>query len=452
MDRPYIQELSYHIDSHVIVERLTDLENLVWLDSAYPHGYLGRFDIIAAQPREMVTLDSYCTQPDHSHFEELKQRFAESFQAIHSPDPDLPFVGGAIGYWAYDAGRQLETLPELSKNDIGLADAVVGFYHWAIIQDHIRRRCVLVASQSVPQAERADIIARLNDASRGVSRKRFKLKRRFQSNMDREAYRQRFQTIKDFIYSGDCYQVNLAQRFSSEYSGDPLYAYLQLRREAKAPLSAYMELEHGAILSLSPERFLQVNGGQVETRPIKGTRPRHSDPFIDADLARELCNSDKDKAENLMIVDLLRNDLGKCCRPGSIHVDKLFALESYSNVHHLVSTIRGELEQDQHPIDLFAASFPGGSITGAPKIRAMEIIESLEPHCRSVYCGSIGYISADGKMDSNIAIRTLIMNQGRAHIWGGGGIVADSVADSEYQESVQKVRRFIECLESEFMQ
>ena len=237
----------------------------------------------------------------------------------------------------------------------------------------------------------------------------------------------------------------------STWRGDPFAAYQILREVAAAPFSGYLQLaDQQALLCLSPERFLSLQGQQVETRPIKGTRPRFADPARDLRSARELRNSPKDRAENLMIVDLLRNDLGHSCVPGSIHVDQLFALETYPTVHHLVSTIRGELAPDRGPLDLLRDSFPGGSITGAPKRRAMQIIAELEPHSREAYCGSLLYISADGHMDSNIAIRSLVANNGSLRCWGGGGIVADSEADQEYQETYDKVGRFLSTLEQRF--
>jgi para-aminobenzoate synthetase component 1 len=232
--------------------------------------------------------------------------------------------------------------------------------------------------------------------------------------------------------------VNLAQRFSARAEGVAWDAYKYLRQLNPAPHSAFMLTPFGAVLSSSPERFLKVENGHVETKPIKGTRPRAADPARDAALAEELRASLKDRAENVMIVDLLRNDLGKVCRVGSVSVPKLFAIESFATVHHLVSTIVGELKPDQHAVDLLRGCFPGGSITGAPKIRSMQIIEELEPHRRSVYCGAIGYIGHDGNMDTNIAIRTLVYSDGWMHAWAGGGIVMDSSMESEYQESLDK--------------
>ncbi|MGB1142544.1 MAG: aminodeoxychorismate synthase component I, partial [Halioglobus sp.] len=257
-----------------------------------------------------------------------------------------------------------------------------------------------------------------------------------------------FNKIEAYILAGDCYQVNLAQRFSAPCTGDPWHAYRRLRPVAGAPFSAYIALpDRGALLSLSPERFLSLHGQWVETSPIKGTRPRFSDPQSDRLAERELRASAKDRAENLMIVDLLRNDLGRSCVPGSINVDRLFEVQKFATVHHLVSTIRGELSPDRGAWELLRDSFPGGSITGAPKKRSMEIIAELEAHNREAYCGSVLYVSADGRMDSNIAIRSFACNDDSIHCWAGGGIVADSRWQDEYQECWDKVGKLFAALQ-----
>ena len=244
--------------------------------------------------------------------------------------------------------------------------------------------------------------------------------------------------------------MNLAQRFSAPCTGDSWEAYKELRKRAPTPFSAFLTLKEGAILSLSPERFIQVRGLSVETKPIKGTRPRGDNADLDRKLKEELISSPKDRAENLMIVDLLRNDLGRSCKTGSIKVPKLFDVESYANVHHLVTTVEAELDSPTDSLRLLEGSFPGGSITGAPKIRAMEIIEELEPHRRSAYCGSIGYIGFNGNVDTSICIRTLVCHQQRIHCWAGGGIVADSECSAEYQETFDKVSNLVAPLEKMF--
>ena len=267
-----------------------------------------------------------------------------------------------------------------------------------------------------------------------------------ESNLSREAYAAAFSSVKAHITAGDCYQINLTQRFSADASGDAWDAYCRLRNLSPAPYAAWLEYPFAQIASSSPEQFLSVRDGRAQTKPIKGTRARSSEPLHDSERARELHLSTKDRAENVMIVDLLRNDFGRCCAAGTVKVSRLLAIESFANVHHLVSTIEGKLRDDCDAIDLLVACFPGGSITGAPKIRSMQIIDSLEPHRRSIYCGSVGYIGYDGKMDSNIAIRTLLIAGGKVYAWAGGGIVADSDLALEYQESFDKATAMLQVL------
>jgi len=267
--------------------------------------------------------------------------------------------------------------------------------------------------------------------------------------MTRSEYGRTFARVKSYLLEGDCYQVNLAQCFSAPVSGDPFAGYQALRWLNPAPFSAYLKTPFARILSSSPERFLAVREGRVETRPIKGTRPRGRTPEADAALQQELAESAKDRAENLMIVDLLRNDLGRVCTPGSVQVPELFAVESYATVHHLVSTVTGRLAPGRDAASLLRACFPGGSITGAPKIRAMEIIEELEPRRRGVYSGAIGYLGFDGAMDTNIAIRTLIHGANQIRFWAGGGIVHDSRVEEEYRETLDKAAALLWLLEHE---
>jgi para-aminobenzoate synthetase component 1 len=324
---------------------------------------------------------------------------------------------------------------------------VLRAYDWCIVQDHLLQRAVLITQPRVSPDQRQELLARVRRPL-SAANTTFELSSPFGAVVDQEQYRGSFNRIQAYIQAGDCYQVNLAQRFSAPYTGDPWQAYRRLRATAAAPFSAYMDLPgKNALLCLSPERFISLHGHHVETSPIKGTRPRYGDLRADQLAAEELRASEKDRAENLMIVDLLRNDLGRNCVPGSIHVDKLFELQSFPTVHHLVSTISGELRPDSSAIQLLRDSFPGGSITGAPKRRAMQIIAELETAARQVYCGSVVYISADGRMDSNIAIRSLLCEGGEIHCWGGGGIVADSQWQLEYQETYDKVGKFLAALE-----
>jgi para-aminobenzoate synthetase component 1 len=361
----------------------------------------------------------------------------------------LPFQGGIAGAWSYDAGRALEKLPDIAADDIQLPEIAVGVYTQALMQNRHTGETWLLA----PEQE----LAALQDfwqqpVAQRTKLPNFKLLTPWQSNMTAVDYADKFSRVQSYLLAGDCYQVNLAQRFSALFEGSTWQAYQRLRENNNAPFSAYFKLKQGALLSLSPERFLAIDAsGKVETKPIKGTRPRADDAQEDAALASALHNSSKDRAENVMIVDLLRNDLSRLCQPGSVHVPKLFAIESYPAVHHLVSTVVGQLNSAQQGIALLAECFPGGSITGAPKIRAMEIIDELEPHRRSYYCGSFGYFSKHGNADTNIAIRTLVASQddshhGTIHCWAGGGLVADSECAAELQETRDKVARILPVL------
>ncbi len=445
-----LDDLPYQRDSCELFERIRDLPGAALLDSSFPHSTAGRYDILTAHPDEYlptIPLDASearCRQ----FFEELASYHREHYAGIQPVSQDIPFCGGILGYIGYDCGAALNRVAAASRPAQNtLPAAELRAYNWCVVQDHLLRRATLVSQPGVSSTMHADLLARLRQEAprRGAD---FRLEGDFTANITAADYRSAFDRIQAYIQAGDCYQVNLAQRFTSKFSGDPWHAYRELRAVAAAPFSAYLMLADGnAVISLSPERFLSLHGHHVETAPIKGTRARQADPAADRKAARELRASQKDRAENLMIVDLLRNDLGRSCVPGSIHVDRLFEVQSLPTVHHLVSTISGELRGDRGAAELFRDSFPGGSITGAPKRRAMEIIAELEPDPRQVYCGSVLYISADGRMDSNIAIRTLLCAGGQIHCWAGGGIVADSQWQQEYQETYDKVGTFLKVLE-----
>ncbi len=405
----------------------------------------GRYDLISAWP-----LAELSPQPMESA-KDFLQRLRTANSTLSSEDlPEnvaLPFVGGLIGYFGYDFGRRLETITGHAIDDLELPDARVGLYAWALISDHQLLTTQLVFHPQVSLADRGRLIE-LFEAKESASWTRFQLDGSFQADMSRDRYQHAIEKIQAYIQAGDCYQVNFAQRFQARYKGDPWLAYQALRAACPTPFSGFQALAEGAaIISLSPERFMRVHNGQVETRPIKGTRPRDIDPNKDAAQAAELLSSAKDRAENLMIVDLLRNDLGRCCKVGSVKVPELFALESYPNVHHLVSAVTGQLAEGKDPLDLLACSFPGGSITGAPKIRAMQIIDELEDTRRNLYCGSLFYLDIRGEMDSSITIRSLLAKDGTITCWGGGGIVADSQWQAEYQESLTKVDVLLRTLE-----
>lgn len=428
-------------------------------DSTHPDS---RYAILVRQPQYQL-VRTFSEEPDTDPFSELQHKLANfsGYTGAH----DLPFTGGALGYIGYDAARWQENIGPAARAqpvaadakpthtnapgsaaqaDIPMPDIAIGYYQHALIIDHQQRRAYAlgpveqltqawVANFWRPQVARGDVDFMLTSA--------------WQSNMDETAYRTKIAQVHDHLNAGDCYQINLAQRFQAGFCGSIWQAYLALRKANQAPFSAYLCLPQGQVLSLSPERFLRTDvDGNVQTKPIKGTRPRSQDPQQDADHQAALLASPKDRAENLMIVDLLRNDLSRACKPGTVRVPELFALESFAAVHHLVSTVEGQLANPLDSVELVRAAFPGGSITGAPKVSAMRIIESLEPHRRHVYCGSIGYINQDGSSDTNIAIRTLIACQQQLYCWAGGGIVLDSEAAAEYQETFDKVARILPVL------
>ena len=418
----------------------------VLLDSGRPMAVRGRYDLLSAWPEATLTVG-----PDESggdFLQRLRKNLTQLGQATLPDGYELPFAGGLIGYLSYDFGRHLEQVSHLAVDDLHLPDARFGLYAWALVSDHQMQTSQLVFHPALADSERQRLINVFSQAQSDAPTT-FKLHGPMVPDLSAEAYHQAIIRIQDYIQAGDCYQVNFAQRFRAPCIGDPWAAYCALREACPTPFSGFQSLpDDGAVLSLSPERFVRISERQVETRPIKGTRPRGLTPQEDAANAAELLASPKDRAENLMIVDLLRNDLGRSCRIGSVKVPELFSLESYPNVHHLVSSVTGLLADDKDALDLIAGSFPGGSITGAPKIRAMQIIDELEPTRRGLYCGSLMYLDVRGEMDSSIAIRSLLVKDGHVCCWGGGGIVADSEWQAEYQESLTKVRVLLQTLES----
>jgi len=445
--------LPYRSDASAYFAAIRGLPWAAWLDS----GGKGRFDILVAKPAVTLTTQGELTEirvsagaslsPDDP-FDLIREQLGEKI----APMPDIPFAGGALGYWGYDLARRYHRISECVPVAKSRPDMAVGIYDWAIVLDHQELSARLVSRQRY--AETAQVLAQILErlgkadaAAKAADTTPFRVQGKIESNLGAAAYRNAFDTVKQYLLEGDCYQVNLAQCFTARASGDAFAAYQELRHLSPAPYSAFLDWPQTQILCASPERFLLVKQGMVETRPIKGTRPRSADPAKDMQFATELANHPKDRAENLMIVDLLRNDLGKSCEPGSVRVPKLFEVESFANVHHLVSTVEGKLKGGRDALDVFRDCFPGGSITGAPKQRAMEIIEQLEPTQRCVYCGAIGYVGHDGNMDSNIVIRTLEYSGNQIRFCVGGGIVADSQCDAEYQETLDKASAMLELLQ-----
>ena len=369
----------------------------------------------------------------------------------------IPFLGGAVGYFGYDLCHFIERLPARAVDDLQLPECYLAFYDAAVAFDHLENKMYLVSTGLPEQEEsrRQKMAAKrlrelknrvLNRVPVAVSARDADSRMVLKSNFSHEGYLQAVATAREYICAGDIFQVNLSQRFETDLGIAPYELYRRLREINPAPFANYFNFDGVSIVGASPERFLRVRGDWVETRPIKGTKPRGKTPEEDKKLAQELLSSAKDRAENVMIVDLERNDIGRVCRYGTVKVTELAILETYPTVFHLTSTVVGRLSQGKNRHDLLKATFPGGSITGAPKVRAMEIIDELEPTRRSVYTGSLGYLSFSGNMDLNIVIRTILVKNGRAYFQVGGAIVYDSEPEAEYLETLDKGRALMQAL------
>ena len=481
---PLVESLGELGDPAEVAAGFLDLPYLVLLDSA---SQPGRFSFLSADPAIVVRSKGAITEvaeggvwheEDGDALAVLRRKLAGWGW---EPVPGLPpFQGGAAGYIGYDFGAVLERLPPPRYDDLAIPDVVLGLYDWVIAWDHhtgsawvistgqpetgegrVRRageRLAAARRRSVGQTGRrggADshrpsvgLPAGLSPPSYAVPEIDGAEVAGLRSTFTYAGYLDAVARVREYIVAGDIFQANLSQRFQAPLREPPFELYRRLRRRNPAAFAAYLGFDGLEVLSASPERFLRLDQHRrhVETRPIKGTRPRGLGPMHDAALGRALEESEKDRAENVMIVDLLRNDLSRVCRPGTVRVPELFALEQHPTVHHLVSTVIGELDPGADAVDLLRATFPGGSITGAPKVRAMEIIAELEPTRRGVYCGSVGYLSASGALDMSIVIRTFVSLRGQVYFQAGGGIVADSDPELEYRETVDKARALIEVL------
>ncbi len=491
---PLVENLGEAEEPIEIVARFLDLPFLLFLDSATGTAHsevhpLGRYSFLSADPALVVrsrgsnidvirhggATTKSTGDPLLAVRDLLRPHASEAISGLP------PFQGGAAGYIGYDYGALLERLPAPRHDDLAIPDVQLGLYDWVIAWDH-RLGTAWIISTGIPETgsgrelrarERLEMVReRLRRPAPGRNGSRpppppERSERRpppaptypvigvenaerigLRSTFTHRGYLDAVARVREYIVAGDIFQANLSQRFQAPLTQAPFDLYGKLRRRNPAPFAAYLDFGEVVVLSASPERFLllEENGRKVETRPIKGTRPRGLGPMHDAALGRALAESDKDRAENVMIVDLLRNDLSRVCRPGTVRVPELFALEQHPTVHHLVSTVVGELEPGADAVGLLRAAFPGGSITGAPKVRAMEIIAELEPTRRGVYCGSVGYVSTSGAMDTSIVIRTYVALEGQVYFQAGGGIVADSDPELEYRETLDKARALIETL------
>jgi len=420
--------------------RFSGLPYLLFLDSS-AQGALSRYSFLAADPVAVARTPEAARDMLRTH--------------RHPPVAGLPpFQGGIAGYIGYDWGAEQEQVvrPPADRLTPDLPDVALALYDWVIAWDHLEAKAWLITTGNGERsaARTAWVRDRLLAQPPAIPDHPAPTPEQPRSNVSRAEFEAGVARIREYIAAGDVYQVNLSQRFHAPFVGSALALYRRLRARNPAPFGAYLEYGGAQVASISPERFLRLDAmtRAAEARPIKGTRPRGTTAVTDAGLARELLESEKDRAENVMIVDLLRNDLGKVCRPGSVRVPKLFALEAHPTVHHLVSTVTGELRDGADAFDLLRAAFPGGSVTGAPKIRAMQIIAELERAPRGLYCGAIGYVSATGAMDFNIPIRTIVLRDGSATFHAGAGIVWDSEPAAEYEETLAKARTMIEALTS----
>jgi para-aminobenzoate synthetase component 1 len=466
---PVVVELPSSLDPMSALEKLAHLPYALFLDSARHDPQLGRYSYLCADPWRI-----YRATGRRSILESMDDLEHDWARLQQDAWPGLPpFQGGIAGLWGYGVQHALESLPQPHWNDFDIPDLVLGMYDWVIAFDHVDHRNLLI-SQGMPAANacdradsaevRADRVMRLLDRHSQANQVHrpgsttlapnelspsYQLPgyERVFSNFTPDQFRQAIARGVQYTHAGDCFQVNLAQRLLAPYQASPLALYQRLRRASPAQCAGYFDMGDFTVCSSSPERFIQLSpSGELETRPIKGTRPRGTTPADDARLASELESSAKDRAENVMIVDLLRNDLGRVAEYGSIQVPELCRLESNASVHHLVSVVKAKLRAGMTAFDVLRATLPGGSITGAPKVRAMEIIAELEPTTRGPYCGCLGYISFSGAMDTNILIRTMTLGRGWVQFPVGGGIVADSDPDAEYAETLAKAQGMLAAL------
>jgi para-aminobenzoate synthetase component 1 len=448
---PVVRELIPAPDPWDVARHLAHLPHLIFFDSSDQKSPFAQYSYVAAAPRSF-TIGRVANNP--------LVELARLIESRGARVPDLPpFQGGVAGLFGYGLGRAIEQVPQAEFDEFGVPDLAFGVYDWVVSFDHARNRAWIVAhgeaaehsvqllsdalrQPALPLAPAKDQPVAIRSRGRPVENRE-----QVASNFTRSEYESAVARVIEYIRAGDVFQVNLSQRLLTRLAEHPLDLYGRLRTRNPAPFGGYFDLGDFAIASASPERFLALSAdGGISTRPIKGTRRRGFNPAEDFALRDDLQASEKDQAENLMIVDLLRNDLGRVCEYGSVRVERLFEAESYATVHHLVSEVRGQLRPGLGPIDLVRATFPGGSVTGAPKIRATEIIAELERVARGPYCGSLGWIGFDGTMDASILIRTMTCGRGWVQFPVGGGIVADSDPAREYEETLHKAEGMLRAL------
>lgn len=442
-----IKEINTKLSAFEIFTIFKDEKDSFILDSAMDKNKLGRYSFISSNPFKTLKYKNTNENPLDFLQEELNKYKVEN-------KTQLPFIGGAVGYLSYDLGNYIEKLPRSAKDDLNGYDLYFGLYDSVIVVDHLKEKTYIATPNLDVKKEEnivLDIENKINEAEiNGVNPVCYEEKEvpptKLKSNFTKKDFENSVEKVRQYIKNGDIYQANLTQRFSGKTTLSSYELYRDLRKVSPAPFGAYLNFDDFNILSNSPERFIKCMDKKLETRPIKGTRPRGKNKEEDLKLQEELRNSEKDKAELLMIVDLERNDIGRISKIGSVKVPELFVIEPYANVNHLVATVVGELDDDKDAVDAIKATFPGGSITGAPKIRAMEIIDELEPTQRNAYTGSIGYIGFNGDMDLNIAIRTVIKKEDDVYFQVGGGMTWGSDPREEYQETLDKAQSIMKAL------
>lgn len=446
-----IKEIKTNLDAFDIYSLFKDDKTVSFLDSGTDYNNLGRYSLIGINvfcsfkyEDKKCFIDNVIVE-DEQPFDAIKKLI---YNYKVENNTKLPYIGGAMGYFSYDLVRKIEELPQIALEQLKIPDCFLYFYDNAIIRDNLEDRVYVTALGILRKAEESieQIIEKIYEGSKVIYSTLEEKNNEFISNFTKKDYLVTIEKLRDYIKNGDVYIANLTQNFSCETNKAAYETYKTLRHINAAPFAALLNIEDFTIISSSPERFLKIKNRFVETRPIKGTKPRGKNLNEDLKNAKELIESEKDKSELLMIVDLERNDLSKVCRADSVKVTELFKLEKYSTVFHLVATIVGVLKDEFTAVDCLRACFPGGSITGAPKIRAMEIIEELEPTRRNVYTGCIGYLGFDGNADFNIAIRTIVMKDKKAYFGVGGGITWESVKEDEYEETLQKAKALMQCL------
>jgi para-aminobenzoate synthetase component 1 len=465
MSYPLIEEIHMTPDAAWCFEALAPRPFSFWLDSGMDPQKLGRYSFMGSDPflvmrsrgDEITLIRGGAEEKRKGNPFDVVGELLKTY-TLDGNEAAIPFTGGAVGYFSYDLCHFIERLPTKAVDDLNLPECYLGFYDAIIAFDHQENRTYLV-STGFPETEEEKrqrrAVLRLNELRNLIafspppaaikedkSGKNLVLK----ANFSHEGYLEAVAKAREYICAGDIFQVNLSQRLEVGINTAPYELYRRLRKINPAPFASYFKFAGVSSVGASPERFLKVRGDRVETRPIKGTKPRGRTPEEDKALAESLLASKKDRAENIMIVDLERNDIGRVCRYGTVRVTELAILETYPTVFHLTSTVVGQLREGKNLIDLLKATFPGGSITGAPKVRAMEIIDELEPTRRSVYTGSLGYISFSGDMDLNIVIRTIIVKDGKAYFQVGGAIVYDSRPEAEYIETLDKGKALVQAL------